>query len=88
MSTKVCLADEKTKVHTRPSLSHYGEVERVLTDRAEVIKELARCCFANGRGEGEGTNAGTPSTPSYLNNGPKQVDWEQISIGLWKNGYW
>jgi hypothetical protein len=63
--------NEKTKVHTRPSLSHYGEVERVLTDRAEVVKELARRSFANGGREREGTNAGRPSTPSYLNNGPK-----------------
>jgi hypothetical protein len=28
-------------VHTRPSLSHGGRVERVLTDRTEIVKELA-----------------------------------------------
>lgn len=64
----------RTKVHTRPRLGHYGEVERVISDRAEVVEVLARCGIANGGGEREGTDAGTPSTPSYLNNGPKQMD--------------
>lgn len=63
-------------VHTCPGLSYYGPVERVPADGGEIIKELARCGFANGRREGEGAEAGTPRIPSYLSDGPKQVDWE------------
>ena len=65
-------------VHTGPTLSHYCPVKRVLADGGEVVKKLARGGFTNGGGEGEGANACTPCTPSYLGDGPKQVDWAII----------